>query len=336
MLSIITHLPLLLAGLITLPILTKISSLFPLLRATPHVHLTLPASELTGISFYYIFIFLASRTLLRWLRPPKRFTHVEGETYSFPTVSVSLPLRVTPDDVKKYRAATGVADPLAKPHLGMMLVGLSVPAALLRLSKRGCPVGAMGDVNVRNRYELAPGAEERVRAALGKELALRAKLEEMVIKVKRGWQYTIALEVTDPDKHVLSRQRVTMLSFAKHKVPPPPPTSTQPTLPEKGTGKAMKMTYDDPSLWADLSRDYNPIHLSSFAARLLGFPGKLAHGNHVAARALALVESGGDGVELELRRPTVLPADLEVCSVDGGLEVGMKGKVYVSIKWITT
>lgn len=39
------------------------------------------------------------------------------------------------------------------------------------------------------------------------------------------------------------------------------------------------------------SKDFNPIHISSWAARLLGFRGVVAHGICVTGRALRAVET---------------------------------------------
>jgi hypothetical protein len=40
---------------------------------------------------------------------------------------------------------------------------------------------------------------------------------------------------------------------------------------------------DAPKAWSKGCNDINPIHMTSLAARLFGFPGKIAHGNHVVA-----------------------------------------------------
>ncbi len=46
----------------------------------------------------------------------------------------------------------------------------------------------------------------------------------------------------------------------------------------------------DPSLWAKLCKDYNPIHISAIAATILGLPGIIAHGSHIAVKAFASLE----------------------------------------------
>ena len=77
------------------------------------------------------------------------------------------------------------------------------------------------------------------------------------------------------------------------------------------------------SRWSAISGDYNPIHVSAALARLFGFPGRVAHGMSVVHSMLLLegavpVAKGGLAVlrsvsmEVEFRRPVILPADLSV------------------------
>ena len=80
---------------------------------------------------------------------------------------------------------------------------------------------------------------------------------------------------------------------------------------------------NEPSAWARLSKDYNPIHVFPLAARLFGFKGKIAHGNHVVAKGLgAIVKSspkatqalnrlnGPCWIEVSFRRPVIVPSIL--------------------------
>ena len=52
--------------------------------------------------------------------------------------------------------------------------------------------------------------------------------------------------------------------------------------------EVLQIEADAPEKWAALCKDYNPIHVSAIAAKLFGFPGKVAHGNQVAA---SMIES---------------------------------------------
>ena len=44
--------------------------------------------------------------------------------------------------------------------------------------------------------------------------------------------------------------------------------------------QSFGLNLDAPKKWAAVCNDINPIHMFSLAARLFGFPGKIAHGNH--------------------------------------------------------
>ncbi|MCL3863101.1 MaoC/PaaZ C-terminal domain-containing protein [Actinotalea sp. K2] len=76
--------------------------------------------------------------------------------------------------------------------------------------------------------------------------------------------------------------------------------------------------------YAAVSGDRNPIHLSSLAAKALGFPRTIAHGMYTAARALAEVGPGARGDaylwEAEFAKPVLLPSTVTVriAPADGG------------------
>jgi acyl dehydratase len=63
--------------------------------------------------------------------------------------------------------------------------------------------------------------------------------------------------------------------------------------------------------YADASGDRNPIHTSRVGARLLGFPGRIAHGMWTKARCLAALEGrlpDAYTVEVAFKLPIVVPA----------------------------
>ena len=76
--------------------------------------------------------------------------------------------------------------------------------------------------------------------------------------------------------------------------------------------------------YAMLSGDYNPIHLSSLLARLLGAKGSMAHGMYSVGRVAAHIERQTEmpvtAITADFRRPILLPAQA-VCGIevrDGG------------------
>ncbi len=79
--------------------------------------------------------------------------------------------------------------------------------------------------------------------------------------------------------------------------------------------------------YAAVSGDRNPIHMHALAAKLFGFPGAIAHGMWTKARALAAIESSLPeflGVEVQFRKPIVLPARVELTSLQQGVGVELE------------
>ncbi|MDN5693046.1 MAG: hypothetical protein L0G62_04500, partial [Micrococcaceae bacterium] len=66
--------------------------------------------------------------------------------------------------------------------------------------------------------------------------------------------------------------------------------------------------------YADVSGDWNPIHLTGVSARLFGMKGAIAHGMLLAARMLQGREpaAGGFRWEIEFDAPVVLPGTVAV------------------------
>jgi acyl dehydratase len=80
--------------------------------------------------------------------------------------------------------------------------------------------------------------------------------------------------------------------------------------------------------YAAVSGDRNPIHMHALAAKLFGFPGAIAHGMWTKARALAAIEQRLPeflGVEVQFRKPIVLPARVELTSLqqEAGVELAV-------------
>lgn len=79
-----------------------------------------------------------------------------------------------------------------------------------------------------------------------------------------------------------------------------------------------------------VSGDRNPIHMSEWTAKPLGFPKAIAHGMWTKARALAALEGDlPDSLEVEVRfkRPILLPARVSFASRpsdDGGFELAVR------------
>ena len=82
-------------------------------------------------------------------------------------------------------------------------------------------------------------------------------------------------------------------------------------------GAEWKLGADLGRRYAAVSGDRNPIHMSSWTARPLGFPKAIVHGMWTKARALAALESelpDALRVEVHFKRPILLPARVSFAS----------------------
>ncbi|WVQ95447.1 hypothetical protein IAU59_002544 [Kwoniella sp. CBS 9459] len=338
-------------------LLRPLSSIYPLLFSkTRSIDIPFHNDELTGARFWALFVYFIFSSLAR------RVGLVSSSATT--DISVRLPFRMKREDVDLYRSASGatcsVEELLEIPaHLQLFLSALTEPAMLVLLAKRGCPIDPIGAVNVRNRFEIPDFTLCTAALREPSKLYIAAALSEDVVQVKRGWEYSIIVELKSKAREgpLMYRQTFTMLQFAKHRTQPPPISQAE-SIPTSPISQ-LQLSADDPTLWARLSKDFNPIHISAFAARLLGFRTKIAHGNHVVARAVESVlhakkredmnaDTKGAGnenlrgneiMEVDFKRPSFVPCDLavkeSVTSAGRGyyLEIMSREKVLSTIRY---
>lgn len=249
-----------------------------------------------------------------------------------------MPLKLGKSDLDQYaqalrNEASNEVD-FNNPQLLLFLSCITEPAMLLLLAKRNCPIRPLGSVNVRNRFELLRTDGKPTPLLEARDAVATASLHSDPRRVKRGLEYDVETTLTlgDPEtgeQVPVFRQVFTMLQFMKHKQPPVP-TAAQKT--EKVFSSAMKLPVrlatDEPSRWATVSKDYNPIHIFDLAARMYGFPGKIAHGNHIVAKSLQAIAKRSQKsahvlsrmdmpiwMEVSFKRPVTVPAQLEFCVI---------------------
>lgn len=203
---------------------------------------------------------------------------------------------------------------------------------LLLVAKRGCPIQPLGAVNVRNSFKLFRPELCKISDLLSVEGAMVvAALGSEARIVKRGVEFDLIVElgvkVFDGDTTEMKtvfRQVFTMLQFAR--IPKNVKLSEVSQKPEfefkldseKQPEGQVQLPWDGPKEWARVCKDYNPVHISSLAAELYGLPGKIAHGNHMAALALAKVErkslkpDGRLSLDVKFKRPVTVPARLDI------------------------
>ncbi|KAK5028832.1 hypothetical protein LTS07_006211 [Exophiala sideris] len=252
--------------------------------------------------------------------------------------SLTMPLRTSQQDLNAYTLAverkTQTNASWTRSTAMLFLSALTEPAMLLLLAESSCKLRPLGAVNVRNRFELIRPdlcTEHTLKSFSG--AGVTASRSKHVRRVKRGFEVDLILTLDIPaggssGTVTVFRQIFTILQFAK-------PVKDFARKDESGSGsQALEWTdallfdveYDEPSAWARVCKDYNPIHISAIAAKLFGFPGKIAHGNHVAAKAFALLERSllpseystlcrskrPIWMEVVFKRPIIVPAVLKV------------------------
>lgn len=253
-------------------------------------------------------------------------------TISGAQLTVTMPLKIGKSDVVAFHDAIGNIATNISSSDGLTMLFLSAiseAAQLLLLAKRQCPIKALGAVNVCNKFELL---QPKVCRALcnGKVKVgeARATLSDVVRPRKRGLEFDLIVEIFAGDDrgNPVFRQVFTVLQFQKHKYPLASEASKERNSlqgqPIKLDAK-IDMEGKDPQTWAAICKDYNPIHTSWLAAKLFGLPGRIAHGNHVVAKAIALTNTSTSEVlpesraktawmQVDFKRPVKVPSKLEV------------------------
>lgn len=265
-----------------------------------------------------------------------------GTAFSLPSLRLRAPVRIRGDDVRRYHRALEVAtlapDRPADYNI-FFLAGLTTPLMLLLLAKRGCPILPLGSVNVRNRFEfLNPRLCHDAARGLLKGLGAEARLITPGRRVKRGMEFDVVIEVTagkaDLVKdQIIFRQIITLLQNLSQETKPlfteqggPKGSSSSNISTYDAVDQQIEIDKDAPLRWAAFCKDYNPIHVVAPAAKAFGFPGVLAHGNHVVAQAITVLarvagpqfnkmwapSSRASWLEVEFKKPVVVPAKLEI------------------------
>ncbi|KAG8629518.1 hypothetical protein KVT40_003383 [Elsinoe batatas] len=221
-------------------------------------------------------------------------------------------------------------------RLAMFLGSLIQPAMPLLLARKGCPIRPLGAVNVSNRAELIdvaackrlvldPGVES---GGAARSYTISASLPKHAQIVKRGIQTDLVVSIigdTEHEKRAIYRLTFTMLEFRKqarraHANRKETVSQLDHSISASTIVGSFKMTHVDPSNWARICKDYNFIHFSALIARLFGMKGRIAHGNHVVAKAvefmdlqsMATTPEAGKWLEIRFRRPVLIPSQLNV------------------------
>jgi acyl dehydratase len=190
---------------------------------------------------------------------------------------------------------------------------VAAPLHMHVMTQANFPLPLVGLVHLRNRItQKAPlhvGVPYDVSVQIGESRRTKLGIEVDLLTTFLADGETLWSAVTT----VLHR----MKSLEKTRsAPPPPPVAVtaryQPFAAPEDTGRR----------YAAVSRDYNPIHLYPFTAKLLGFNRAIAHGMWSVARSLGLLlpDYGGVPAELEIqfKQPLLLPGRVTLKQVRRG------------------
>lgn len=317
-----------------------------------HAEIAFPPHELRFREVVLAILTLMIKSIFNLAR---RSDHKSG-TESTNELTLCAPFSLSKDDVARYHLAIGLtgrsSNELPYLTLPLFLSAVTEPAMLLLLVSPRCKINPLGAVNVRNRFEIIrPGLCQPHLFTQRNSAGLVARVRNESRLVKRGVEHDLEVAIMVPDQArvedagliTVFRQIFTMLEFTKTKAVANVKTANRRESPFKmdDPGAALRQisfSGKDPLYWAALCKDYNLIHLAGFAAKWFGLPGKLAHGNHVVAKAMQRLVEENDlqwkcedpiWMEVQFKRPLVVPGVLDVRmhqAISGNREVSISHK----------
>jgi hypothetical protein len=216
---------------------------------------------------------------------------------------------VTDSQLRRYREICGFrADdsvlPPTYPHIQAW------PAMFRLLRSREFPLPLIGLVHISNVIEQT------------RPLSTQDKLDFTVGWTnlrdhERGRAVDVVTEAT-VDGAVVWRETS---SYLRRNRNPAAATDRTPSAPPPAD-EVWSVTPATVSAYARVSGDRNPIHTFTLAARLFGFPGRIAHGMWSLARCLAAVELPPQStVDVSFKLPVVLPAKVAFSAHPDGFEL---------------
>lgn len=309
----------------------------------PTCDLNFTPTKLFGTDVVTIFMAIIIKSIMSvsfWRTKLER----NGDDFKLPRITITAPLELSSDDARQYEQAVAticsqkdVSSTKLVPSL--ILAAATTPLMILTLAHFSSPILPLGSVNTRNRFDFIGPVKNNLSKT--RAIATFGGPNQKGRRTKRGIELDIIVEVYDTtSEKMIFRQIITVMQTLSKS---PPPLSEQPTLTDKNESTKfsllgiLEVPFSAPSSWWPLCKDYNPIHISAFSARLFGFPGRIAHGNHVAAAILyELLDDNvaySSCLEVSFRRPMVLPIRLELrCMKEAGtvkFAAIQKEKVYV-------
>lgn len=289
----------------------------------PTCDLNFTPTKLSSMDLATIFMAIivkSTLSLLGWGTKLER----NGDGFELPKITIAAPLEISVEDTRQYEQAIATICPKkevssTKKVPSLILAAATTPLMILTLAHFCSPILPLGSVNTKNRFEFLDPEKNNLSKA--RAIATFGGPNQRGRRTKRGIEFDIIVEVYDTtSEKTIFRQIITVMQTLSKSSPP---LYKEPRANEKIESPnfsqslgVLKVPYSAPSSWWPLCKDYNPIHISAFSARMFGLPGRIAHGNHVVAALLH--ELIGDSVlyksslEVSFRRPMVLPIQLKL------------------------
>ncbi|KAL9053239.1 MAG: hypothetical protein Q9162_004906 [Coniocarpon cinnabarinum] len=214
--------------------------------------------------------------------------------FELPHIRLYGPMKVDEADTALFRTAAGVEHDQSEATNPFLLVTLTTPLLITILSHPASPIKPLGAVNTRNRFKfhnphLCSSESDLIKASKKGQLVYVASMGGAGRRKKRGMEFNVSITVSHNNAPVLT-QELSFLQFLPKSAKPAYKEEEKDTQEIEGlksvgltTTNHMAVPGDGPRAYAACSKDYNPIHVSSLAAKFFGFKSAIAHGNHVTA-----------------------------------------------------
>jgi acyl dehydratase len=238
-------------------------------------------------------------------------------------------LQINKNHVKKYSEVCGFRGtevPITYPHM------ILFPMQMMLMTDKLFPFPLMGLVHLTNKIEQFQNIDNN------SKFRATVVFNDKYIKHEKGICFTVIASLLCNDTNTLLwRSESTMLKRGIHVSFADEPMTYDSLLKEDAMkdlteNSRWKLSSDLGRKYASVSGDYNPIHLTSFSAKLLGFDrGAIIHGMWTKARAVAelmpplsvSIENGMtkrdsksslSEVYVEFKTPLFLPSEVVVSS----------------------
>jgi hypothetical protein len=194
---------------------------------------------------------------------------------------------------------------------------LAFPLSLELMTRPEFPFPLIGLVHVANTIEVVRPVDAADR------LALAVRVENLRTH-PRGRAVDLVMAATVDGEVVWRGRSLYLRRESSPGAGAEPPRPAEPVVPST----IWKVGADVGPAYAAVSGDRNPIHTSTLAARLFGFPRRIAHGMWTKARCLAALEGrlpDAFTVDVSLKLPILLPSTVAFTATEdsGGWRIAV-------------